>query len=306
MATTDRELLSRTARNTVRGLMSGLVAGAIGEYWENEHFAAAPDFIPGEGGVRKQLFDSYAASVDWTNHDHVTRALRVFESMLRRLDRECRKYGEDGLPADTVAELREAFARDGCRLDDELRLHTARVASLVVHAGALSEASGIQAELERVRRFGADYPDDAIGAAKQLIEATAKLVLLKRSLPVDERQDLPALIKQAQQALHLHPAAVPPVRNGGSPDNADSIKRILGALTSAAIGVAELRNRYGTGHGRLTAPTGLGPRHARFAVSTAATWCELMLDTLADPNAPWRKTTSTPASPANSAPAASV
>ncbi|WP_051808147.1 abortive infection family protein [Streptomyces sp. NRRL F-2664] len=79
------------------------------------------------------------------------------------------------------------------------------------------------------------------------------------------------MIKQAQQALHLHPAALPPARDGASPDNADSIN----ALTSAAIGVAELRNRYGTGHGRLVAPTGLGPRHARFAVGTASTWCEL-------------------------------
>ncbi len=84
--------------------------------------------------------------------------------MLRRLDRESRKYGGDGLPADTVAELREAFARDGCRLDDELRLHTARVTRLTVHVEALTAVSGIHAELERVRRFGAEYPDDAIGA----------------------------------------------------------------------------------------------------------------------------------------------
>ncbi|MGW3060691.1 abortive infection family protein [Streptomyces goshikiensis] len=293
MATPDRELLSRTARNAVRALMSDLALGAIGEYWENQHFTQNLDTTPGGGSARKQLFDSYAASVDWTDEDHVTRALKVFESMLRRLDRERRRYGGDGLPADRVAELREAFARDGCRLDDGLRLHTARVARLTVHVEALTEASGIHAELERVRRFGVEYPDDAIGAAKQLIEATAKLVLLKRNLPVDERQDLPALIKQAQQALHLHPAALPPARDGAGPDNADSIKRILGALTSAAIGVAELRNRYGTGHGRLAAPTGLGPRHARFAVGTASTWCELMLDTLADPDAPWRKAAET-------------
>jgi hypothetical protein len=305
MANPDRELLSRTARNAVRALMSNLVAGAIGEYWENEHFAQNLDVTPGEGGVRKQLFDSYAASVDWTNEDHVTRALRVFESMLRRLDRESRKFNGSGLPADTVTDLREAFARDGCRLDDELRLHTARFTRLTVHVDALTEASGIHAELERVRRFGAEYPDDAIGAAKQLIEATAKLVLLKRNLPVDERQDLPSLIKQAQQALHLHPAALPPARDAGSPDNSDSIKRIMGALTSAAIGVAELRNRYGTGHGRLAAPTGLGPRHARFAVGTAATWCELMLDTLADPGAPWRKTSAT-TPPVNSTPTTSA
>ncbi len=59
MVTTDRELLSRTARNAVRGLMSGLVAGTISEYWQNEHFAPDHDFTPGEGGVRKQLFDTY-------------------------------------------------------------------------------------------------------------------------------------------------------------------------------------------------------------------------------------------------------
>ncbi|MCZ4102319.1 hypothetical protein C8250_042795 [Streptomyces sp. So13.3] len=156
MATADRELLSRPARNAVRGLMSDLVAGAIGEYWENEHFTQDPDFTPGDGGVRKQLFDSYAASVDWTDDDQVTRALRVFESMLRRLDRESRKYGGNGLPADTVADLREAFARDGCHLDDELRLHTARVAHLTVHADALTEASG--GILQRGRKTHARHP----------------------------------------------------------------------------------------------------------------------------------------------------
>lgn len=47
--------------------------------------------------------------------------------MLLRRDRE-RRNSEDGLPADGVTELREAPVRDGCRLDDELRLHTVRAA----------------------------------------------------------------------------------------------------------------------------------------------------------------------------------
>ncbi|MFD9535329.1 hypothetical protein [Streptomyces sp. NPDC060010] len=54
MVSPDRELLSRTARNAVRGLMSGLVAGAIGEYWENEHFAQNPDATPGDGMGKPQ------------------------------------------------------------------------------------------------------------------------------------------------------------------------------------------------------------------------------------------------------------
>jgi abortive infection Abi-like protein len=57
-----------------------------------------------------------------------------------------------------------------------------------------------------------------------------------------------------------------------------------------ALGIAELRNRgYGTGHGPARAPVGLRPRHAQLAGRAALTWCQLMLDTLADAEAPWQK-----------------
>ncbi len=65
----------------------------------------------------------------------------------------------------------------------------------------------------------------------------------------------------------------------------------MGAITTAALGVNDLRNRFGTGHGPSTHPAGLGPRHAHLAVSAATMWCEFMLDTLADPTAPWRRHT---------------
>ncbi|MEV0621732.1 hypothetical protein AB0I81_50985 [Nonomuraea sp. NPDC050404] len=39
-------------------------------------------------------------------------------------------------------------------------------------------------QLERIRRSVAEHPDDAVGAAKQLIEATAKIVLKERGEPV--------------------------------------------------------------------------------------------------------------------------
>jgi hypothetical protein len=60
-------------------------------------------------------------------------------------------------------------------------------------------------------------------------------------------------------------------------------------VSTIAAGLAELRNRgYGTGHGAAGARVGLRPRHAHLAVNAAFTWCQLMLDTLADPEAPWR------------------
>ena len=69
----------------------------------------------------------------------------------------------------------------------------------------------------------------------------------------------------------------------------DAVKRILGGVSIIAGVLVELRNRgYGTGHGPAGARVGLRPRHAHLAVNAAFTWCQLMLDTLADPEGPWR------------------
>jgi len=43
------------------------------------------------------------------------------------------------------------------------------------------------------------------------------------------------------------------------------------------------------GHGPAKARVGLRARHAHLAVNAAFTWCQLMLDTLAEPEAPWRQ-----------------
>lgn len=40
------------------------------------------------------------------------------------------------------------------------------------------------------------------------------------------------------------------------------MKKILGSVTGIAVGVNELRNRSGTGHGPAATRTGLGLRHA--------------------------------------------
>ncbi|WP_221762251.1 abortive infection family protein [Nonomuraea sp. WAC 01424] len=275
-----QELVSRTARNAVRYHVTGLAVGAIREYWENEGFAAVPDLPARDTSVRRGTFDSYAAAVDWTDHRHVERALRVFEALLRRINRDS---GDDSTLS--FDEVSDALVRDGYELGPDLRIRARHLGHLQLHLKDLSDPSGIQAELERIRRSVAEHPDDAIGAAKQLIEATAKIVLKERGEPLSDHDDLADLVKRSQQSLLLHPRQSPPL---SGPDAAGAVKRVLGGLSSIALGVTELRNQYGAGHGRLSAPTGLSPRHARLAVNAASTWCEVMLETLADPSAPWR------------------
>jgi hypothetical protein len=148
----------------------------------------------------------------------------------------------------------------------------------------LRNATAIREHLGRLQRSAHNDPPLAIGTAKELVESTAKTVLLETGDSVD-REDLPALVSRAQRALGLHPSSSRP-----GPDGTDAVKRILGGLTSITTGLGELRNRgYGTGHGPKGERIGLHPRHAHLAVNAAMTWCSLMLDTLADPTAPWQR-----------------
>jgi abortive infection Abi-like protein len=149
---------------------------------------------------------------------------------------------------------------------------------------ALRDPAAIHEALGRIQRVAPTDPALAIGTAKELVESTAKVVLIERGRPVNEKDDLPALVSQAQTALGLHPSTATI-----GPDGTDAVKKILGSMITATTGLAELRNRYGTGHGAAGVRIGLRPRHAHLAVNTAITWCRLMLDTLADPDAPWRK-----------------
>jgi hypothetical protein len=249
--------------------------------WSDEGFAPGPP-PEGVGGERRSLYQSYLDAVDWTDPGQVQRALKVFA------------HTAEGYAPESLERAYKYLAIDGFEVTDGGRitggppaLHApASAVGLPEHTLAnLTDPSAIREGLARIERAVADDPPLAIGGAKELIESTAKVVLHERGRPVDDKADLPQLVKEAQEALLLHPS-----QQTVGPDGSEAVKRILGGTISMAIGVAELRNRgYGTGHGPARARVGLRPRHAQLAVGAALTWCQLMLDTLADPDAPWRR-----------------
>jgi hypothetical protein len=153
---------------------------------------------------------------------------------------------------------------------------------------ALGDASAIQDHLRRLALSVDSDPRLAVSVAKDLVESTAKLVLRERGVSYSAKDDLPALVSRAQTALRLHAQGVDEVT-----DEAKSLKTILGSLARLTQGVTELRNQIGVGHGRESVPAWVRPRHARLAAGAATTWCNLLLETLGDTEAPWR---STPAS----------
>jgi hypothetical protein len=265
--------MSTRIRSHFRDWAATSTLGEIARMWQSEGFAPSGAGIQ-EQGARRTEWRDYEESVDWANPDHVTRAIRVLESLIIHDD------------AEAVAKHSAVLGLDGWRLDDRRRLvHESPRFSDLVGLARLRDPSGILQSFEQAKLLLDSNPAGCIGAAKDLIEATAKTVLEGVGAGWTESDDFADLVARVQKELALHPSAV-----DGSLPTAEATKRILGGLSAIAIGVNMLRNKVGAGHGRSTAAN-LTVRHARLALGTAWTWSELVLETYSDPTAPWQTNT---------------
>lgn len=135
-----------------------------------------------------------------------------------------------------------------------------------VDLGSLPNSEAIYEHLTRLRNVSVDDPRLRIGSMKDLIESTAKIVVTgSGGQPAPE---LPALINQVHTVLEeLNPKAA----------TSQSRKRIRGGLKSIVLGVAEMRNAEGSGHGRLS-PTPAGLKSdAELVVDAGTVWINAVL-----------------------------
>lgn len=132
----------------------------------------------------------------------------------------------------------------------------------------------IQKQVEQMQNSIETNPTDAIGKAKELVESCCKTILDKKGVSVDSNWDVPRLTKETCSVLNLLPNNV-----DNSVQGAETIRRILGNLVSLPHGLAELRNPYGTGHGRSNSFVALTPKHARLAVGAATSACWFLWET---------------------------
>lgn len=117
-------------------------------------------------------------------------------------------------------------------------------------------------------------PHISIGLAKELIETCCKSIIDERKETYDKNWDLPKLMKETTKLLKLTPDDIPNEARA-----AGSIKQILGSLSSVVQGIGEVRNEYGSGHGKDGKFIGLQPRHAKLAVGAASTLAIYLLET---------------------------
>lgn len=132
----------------------------------------------------------------------------------------------------------------------------------------------IAQQITRMETAVLNDPSLAIGTAKELVETCCKTILEARNVSFSKAADLPELIKATVKILALAPENIP-----DSNKAADTIRRLLNNLATITQGIAELRNQYGTGHGKVARSKGLGPRHAKLAVGAASTLAVFLAET---------------------------
>lgn len=116
-------------------------------------------------------------------------------------------------------------------------------------------------------------PAEAIGKAKEMIESCCKGIMEENSIAYDKNWDVPRLVDETMKILSITPKHIPDTSLG-----ATSIKAILGNLKAIATHIAEVRNQYGSGHGKSPNFKGMEERHAKLAVGSALTLVNFLWD----------------------------
>src|SRR5699024_1879070 len=120
-------------------------------------------------------------------------------------------------------------------------------------------------------------PNIAIGKAKELLESCAKSILEELEVEYDENIKFPSLLKIVMGELGLSANDQDKDTQAG-----EIASKLLGNLSAVPQRMAELRNAYGSGHGKSKRFIELPPRYARLAVGTSVTMVNFLWETYED------------------------
>ena len=274
-----RELLSKKTRTEFREFLVGWTLREI----ENEFSAAGlePDrsYNPELGGQRREYVEQYYHAVDFGNPVHVERILSVYEAVLSQCETDLANpgaYGDPALLRRAYDKLRSCLRRDGYELEGG-RLRAKGSVVLMGHlrtTASVLDADYLSVQVDRLAEAVEQDSDLAIGQAKELVETCCRTILSANGEVDHERLGVVPLVKRTMKCLRLLPEDIPQETKGTR-----TIKALLGNLAMISQGMAELRNLYGTGHGRHGKHKRLPARHARLAVGAATTLAVFLFET---------------------------
>jgi hypothetical protein len=136
------------------------------------------------------------------------------------------------------------------------------------------DAKYLAQQIQRIKGAVESDPELAIGTSKELVETCCRTILNKRGATIPDNPDIAVLTKATLKELNLVPESVPEGAKG-----AETTKRMLSNLATIGQGLAELRNTWGTGHGKDGASKDIPPRFARLSVNAAIALTTFLFET---------------------------
>lgn len=270
------EIISKKTRGEFQEFFVTKTLREISKYFDN-HDVVFTEHSEGSnyGGQRRTLVENYYIGVVWTDIKQVRKILNVFEDVLNDLN-EIEDIWDKDKNKEWLEKLKKFLLRDGFEFNNRKLSPVGQIANFedLQNATDLLDKTHFQEYIERIKKSISDDPSLAIGSTKELVEATLKTILNKLSIDFEKDDDVPKLLKSVQKALELVPDNIDDAKKG-----ADIIKILLSNLGQVVIKLSELRNLYGTGHGKEKVRNGLNERHAKLAVGAGITLSTFLLET---------------------------
>lgn len=266
-----RDLVSKRTRREFQEHLVGWTLRTIDNLFQDqdlEPFPLPSEYLP--PGERRGRVEEYYANIGWTDPHDVRKVLNVYEEVLSSIS------GGDSQSQGSKEKLVRCLERDGYKVDND-RIRPGQFANefaLVLGSSSRVDLAHLTDYIERIKVGVIDDCELAIGSTKELLEAVLKTILEDAGVAFDRKEDVPQLLRRVQEALELLPGDVDEAKRG-----AETIRRILGAVGSIVVGLAELRNLYGSGHGKTKRSKGISDRHARLAVGVGTAACAFLLET---------------------------
>jgi hypothetical protein len=162
-----------------------------------------------------------------------------------------------------------------CRaIMDRIKQNIAPFASVGETLKELFSSDYFSAQIDIMIKMQNENPTEAIGKSKELIESCCKTILENNQVPIKNNSSVSELVKKTMEYLDVLTDNVTDTMG-----ESKTIKSIIGNLHGIAGNIAELRNAYGSGHGKSASFRGLTARHAKLAVGTSITLVQYLWET---------------------------
>lgn len=195
-------------------------------------------------------------SLGWRDPDYGERILVVIKKILDRNPSNL-SIIEDFLDLEKWLKEKEP------RLYQELYQTGSLAIDDAEEIGKIHNIDELNKHILRIKRSIRDNDSSqAIGSSKELLESVLKTILSDLGKD-EESHEIPTLLKEVQKLLQID-------YDKDDKKLDDKVKKTLSNLGQVIVGVAEIRNLVGTGHGRVTSQN-IDSNHALLIVNSVST-----------------------------------